>query len=137
MEPKQDSLFTIEDNERLEKSYHYRRLIVEKAFEDGNVPVNEKDIQAINNVLSAMDKSIYDKMNVKLKHQENQSREAILDMVSEALRTVSANRAALPQQEQIEELQQELTPTEFVPGELEINPGHISLDEIMEGENNG
>lgn len=133
----QDSLFTQADNERLEQSYQFRKQIVDFAFAEGRVPNSAKDIEAINSVLSAMDKSIYDKLNVKLKHQENQSREAILDMVSEALRTVAIQKANLTHQAPVLELQDELTPTEFVPGELEINPAPISLDEIMKGEHHG
>lgn len=129
-----DSLFTQEDKERLEQSYQYRKLIVEAAFKEGRVPDSDKDIEAINSVLNSMDKSIYDRMNIKLKHQENQSREAVLDMVSEALRLVQTNKNQIPVQQPTLELSNDLTPTEFVPGELEINPQPITLDEIMKGE---
>lgn len=129
-----DSLFTQEDKERLEQSYQYRKLIVEAAFKEGRVPDRDKDIEAINSVLNSMDKSIYDRMNIKLKHQENQSREAVLDMVSEALRLAQTSKNQIPVQQPTLELSNDLTPTEFVPGELEINPQPITLDEIMKGE---
>lgn len=127
-----DNLFSTEDLTRLEDSYKYRKLIVEEAFREGKIPNSSKSIEAINSVLTAMDKSIYDRMNIKLKHQENQSREAILDMVSEALRHVSAKQQALPEPEIVDMLPDNLTTNELVPGELETNPQPISLDDIMQ-----
>ena len=130
----QSGLFTQEDNERLEATYNYRRRIVEQAFADDRVPTSSKEIEAINTVLSAMDKSIYDRTNIKLKHQENQSREAILDMVGEALRMVSINKASIQPGVRELELSADLVPTEFVPGELEMQTQQVTLDEIMQGE---
>lgn len=127
------NIITDEEAKRLEDNYNYRKLMVEKAFLDGP-PEGAKDIEAINGVLNSMDKAIYDTVNSRLKHEENQNKGAIISAVSEALRSISNSKNNSNNEESLKMLESLNLPLDTVEGELEIGDKKFELNEIMKDE---
>lgn len=129
------TIFTNTELEQLEETKKYRRRILEVAFQGENTPTDAKDVEAINSVLNSMDKMVMDQVNLRLKHQENQNKDAVLDAVSETLKAINSSkqRNAMNNNRELE-IDNKLVPTDTVRGELDINPETISLTEIMEEE---
>lgn len=132
-------IFSQQDKERLETTYQYRKKILEEAFKDGDIPTNPKEIEAINNVLSSMDKAIYDKAQADLKYRDSQNKEATLTMVAESLRAIQENKAKVNDKPLITDIGEDHIPLDIVKGELEIGIDQIGLNEILgdEEEENG
>ena len=123
-------ILTDEESLNLSENYAYRKKMVEEAFRTG-IPDSPKDIEAINGVLNSMDKSIYDNVTARLKHQENQNKGAIISAVSEALRNISNSKEASLRLEKINDVTELELPIDTVEGELEIGDKKFSLNEII------
>lgn len=124
------NILTDQDLERLETSYRCRSAIVENIFKDG-IPNKVSVMETINKILDSMDKSIYDRANIKLKHEENQNKEAILDIITETLTNISKQNIQVNRDT---ELDNEYIPDDIVDGETDIQPDQITLTDIVEEE---
>ena len=127
------AIITEQENILLKENYQYRKKIIEEAFKD-KVPDNAKDIEAINGVLNSMDKSIYDSINSRLKHQENQNKGEIISMVSETLRLMSQrqkNNQTTEQPKNVEHVDIDLN---IVDGEDSIGEHKFELRDIEKGD---
>lgn len=128
-----NGLFSQEDESRLEKTYQYRQKILDEAFRDNDVPRDPKEIEAVNNVLNAMDKSIYDKAQARLKYQDTQNKEATLQMVAATLKNVQENKLKHVGEVIITTIEDD-TPLDLVKDELSIGVDQIPLSEILDEE---
>jgi len=115
----------------LEKSKSIRLQIVDE-FMKGGVPTNTSEVRVINELLTSLDKSVHDGVNNRIKHQDASNKEAILDMVAENIKLVARQkREIIPTLEIETELPEEYTEIETVPGEKDINPGMLSMKDIL------
>lgn len=119
------------EKSRLEETYKYRKRILERAFTEDRVPNDPKEIEAINSVLNAIDKSVYDMANSRLKMKENQNKSEVVAAVAEALKKISSSKDTTINKEKITELGQEYTPLDIVKGEMDIGPAQLTIDEIL------
>lgn len=122
------SILTDLDKSRLEASYKYRQQLIQEAFKDG-VPSKSRDVEVINKVLDSMDKAIYDRANIKLKHEDNQSKEAILELITTTLSTISKQQI---EENRNIELDNSYLPSDMVDGEASIDPDQLSLGDIID-----
>lgn len=126
-------ILTPSEQERLEKSYEYRKLMVEEAFKNG-VPTDSRNVEVINGVLNSMDKAIYDTANVRLKQQENMNKEATLEIVAAALREVHNAKQASVKTERVIDVDDKVIPQDVVEGEMDLTPATVTLNDILNTE---
>ena len=126
-------ILTPSEQERLEKSYEYRKLMVEEAFKNG-VPTDSRNVEVINGVLNSMDKAIYDTANVRLKQQENMNKEATLEIVTAALREVHNAKQANVKTDRIIDVDDKVIPQDVVEGEMDLTPATVTLNDILNTE---
>lgn len=119
------------EKSRLEETYSYRKRILERAFTENRVPNDPKEIEAINSVLNAIDKSVYDMANSRLKMKENQNKSEVVAAVAEALKKISSSKDTTINKNKITELGDEYTPLDIVKGEMDIGPAQLTIDEIL------
>ena len=131
MAEEKNGLFTATEQQRLDDNYAFRKRMIDRAFAEGNVPDSAKDIEAINGVLNSMDKAIYDNANARLKQQENQNKEAILDLVAESIKVIHSQKSKHTTQEHETEIDNKFVPLDVVDGEQDLAPESITLDQIM------
>lgn len=129
-----NGLFSEQAKERLEATYQYRQKILEKAFEEGDVPTDPKEIEAINNVLNSIDKSIYDRATADLKYQDSQNKEAVIQMVATTLKNVQQQKLKHQNDEVITDIGEDKIPIDLVKDELRIGVDQIALSEILDDE---
>lgn len=127
-----NGLFSEQAKERLEATYQYRQKILEKAFEEGDVPTDPKEIEAINNVLNSIDKSIYDRATADLKYQDSQNKEAVIQMVATTLKNVQQQKLKHQNDEVITDIGEDKIPLDLVKDELRIGVDQIALSEILD-----
>lgn len=133
MANEKSGILTTSEQERLEKSYEYRKLMVEEAFKNG-VPTDSRNVEVINGVLNSMDKAIYDTANVRLKQQENMNKEATLEIVAAALREVHNSKQANVKQDRVIEVDDKIIPQDIVEGEMDLTPATVTLNDILNTE---
>ena len=126
-------ILTPSEQERLEKSYEYRKLMVEEAFKNG-VPTDSRNVEVINGVLNSMDKAIYDNANVRLKQQENMNKEATLEIVTAALREVHNAKQASVKTDRVIDVDDKVIPQDVVDGEMDLTPATVTLNDILNTE---
>lgn len=134
MAAEMNGLFSEQAKERLEATYQYRQKILEKAFEEGDVPTDPKEIEAINNVLNSIDKSIYDRATADLKYQDSQNKEAVIQMVATTLKNVQQQKLKHQNDEVITDIGEDKIPIDLVKDELRIGVDQIALSEILDDE---
>lgn len=134
MASEMNGLFSEQAKERLEATYQYRQKILEKAFEEGDVPTDPKEIEAINNVLNSIDKSIYDRATADLKYQDSQNKEAVIQMVATTLKNVQQQKLKHQNDEVITDIGEDKIPLDLVKDELRIGVDQIALSEILDDE---
>lgn len=122
-------ILTDVENSILIENDAYRKKILDEAFKGNNIPSGPKEIEAINAVLTSRDKSVYDAVGMRLKHQENQNKGAMLAAVSEALRNISL--AKQPVVEKAVDLTELEFPIDAVEGETEVEGKKFTLNEIL------
>lgn len=126
-------IFSEEDKSRLESTYQFRKKILDEAFKDGDVPRDPKEIEAVNNVLNSIDKSIYDRSMANLKYQDTQNKEAVISMVAATLKNVQEQKLQHASDTLITVIE-DGTPLELVKDELSIGVDQIPLADIIDEE---
>lgn len=131
-----NSILTNEEQDILKMTEEYRKKILHRAFEHG-APEKASDIEAINSVLSSMDKAAYDAANTRLKHQDTQNSSVILDTIAEVIKTVQNQKQEFAiRNEQVRQISipEEHQVTDIVPGELKTEKDELTLAEFTKGE---
>ena len=127
-------LFSEQAKARLEQTYEYRKKILDRAFEGDDVPTDPKEVEAINNVLNSIDKSIYDRAMADIKYQDTQNKEAARAMVADTLRNIQENKIKNVKSELITDIGENNIPIDLVKDELKIGVDQIQLSEILDEE---
>ena len=128
------AVMTEQETLLLTENYNYRKKIIESAFQGERVPDSAKEIEAINGVLNSMDKSIYDNVTARLKHQENQNKGAILSLVAESLKEISSQKRKINVKDKITDLSSVELPLDVVEGETELIATKFTLEDIQKEE---
>lgn len=128
-----DTLYTEQEKSDFDYIRSRRLEMVEAAF-DNDVPTRDKDVMAINQVLSSMEAAINNKAINRLKLEETASKDALLDIVAETLKAVNTNKNMAIDLTRDIDLDSKYTEIDTVPGETDINPGRLELEDFT---NNG
>ena len=109
------------------------RMDVIKSMTADGLPVKSGDIRVLNELISSGEKSIHDTVSNKLKFQDNQSKDAMNDIVATALLQLQKNgvhREAGGEREIC--LEDSYIPTDIVPGELSQEVEELEVSDFIE-----
>lgn len=129
----QNSIYTDKELQIMETAQNVRSQIVTSMVK-GGIPDRVGDIRVLNEVLTANEKSAHDSATNRLKFQDNENKEATLEIVAETLKQVNINRQNLPKTNLT--IDADLKNIETVPGEIEIDVDRLELEDFT-GDNNG
>jgi len=129
------TVFLPEEERLLSKSISLREQIIDKYVEENGIPTKARDIRVINEVLNSLDSVVLGKVDRRLKHEENQQNEDMIEFAKSILLSVEEkkNTVTITEKEKMIELTEGLRPDEVVLGEDQIEYEELSLDEIIKG----
>ena len=122
-------VYNNEEENDLELTRTLRKSMLESIFRDG-VPKDTRLYRVANEIMNSMDTSVHTKAGNRLKHQEVQNTEAILNTVTETLRNAQLVMLQNNKSRTIE-LQDEYVPVDIVPGETDITPEKLELRDFV------
>lgn len=134
MENSQNSIFTQEEQERLNKYSNLRDSMINVMTKDGT-PDTSREIRLLNELLMAGEANIQKSAENRLKHEDNLNKEAIAESVSQALKQIHIAKVNTPVRETNEvDVPDQVIPVDLVPGETEINPAKLNPEDFLYGE---
>jgi len=131
--PGADSFFTEIENQTLDKNLNILNRVVDKMVE-GDVPTDNRDIRVLKEVIEAIDNKVTERAKLRLKLQENATAESNAEMAAELLKQIASRKQEasqyIPTNAEREIPTDLVEKVEIVPGELEINPPTLTLDDL-------
>lgn len=126
-----NSIYTQEEQELLKISKDVRKQIIQDMMKGGTP--SYKEVEVLNQVMSALDKSVNDAATIRQKHQDSNAKAETLAAVLETIKQISNQEAiAARANKQIEtELDATFIPDDIVPGEQDMEQKQFTLDEMM------
>lgn len=126
-----NSIYTQEEQELLKISKDVRKQIIQDMMKGGTP--SYKEVEVLNQVMSALDKSVNDAATIRQKHQDTNAKAETLAAVLETIKQISNQEAmAARANKQIEtELDATFIPDDIVPGEQDMEQKQFTLDEMM------
>lgn len=126
-----NSIYTQEEQELLKISKDVRKQIIQDMMKGGTP--SYKEVEVLNQVMSALDKSVNDAATIRQKHQDSNAKAETLAAVLETIKQISNQEAmAARANRQIEtELDATFIPDDIVPGEQDMEQKQFTLDEMM------
>ena len=127
-----NSLYTQEELDIL-KLTREKRLTMVNDMTKGGTP-GYKEVEAINQMLTSLDKSVHDSVSNRVKLQDTTNKTEILASVAEAIKQLNIQRAKAKQSNEVVDvdLADEYIPIDLVPGEQDMDQKQFSLDELRE-----
>lgn len=128
------NLYTDEELAQLDKYQQVRNKTIDAIIKDGydSVVKENRRIEVLNALLASGEKTVTDRVNARLKHEDNTNREALIEQVAMIIKETHKNRiSAINNQTLTTDLPNELMPVDFVPGEKEINPEPLKLEDFQ------
>ena len=111
------------------------RLDIIKDMTKNGVPDRVGDLRVLNEVMTSAESSMHTQVNNRLKHQDTGNTEAMLELVAETLKQ-AANVHTTPRTTPVV-LPDEHTTIDIVPGETDINPSQLSIEDFVKQETKG
>ena len=129
----ESSIFTKEEQELLEFTKKIRVNTLNKMVENG-VPESTSEIRVLNELATSLDKQVNDNAANRLKHNDNNNKEAVLDLVSELIKNSAIDKANANKATEVDRvIPKELLPTDIVDGELDVGSQNLDpADYIVE-----
>lgn len=128
-----NSIYTQEELDILKLTKEKRLTIVNDMTKNGTP--GYKEVEIVNQVLTALDKSVHDSVSNRLKHQENNNKAEILLSVAEMIKQVKvSNKNNIRTNDEVLDLESTLIPTDIVEDEDSMTHKQYTLDEIMKEE---
>lgn len=128
-----NSIYTQEELDILKLTKEKRLTIVNDMTKNGTP--GYKEVEIVNQVLTALDKSVHDSVSNRLKHQENNNKAEILLSVAEMIKQVKVNnKNNVRANDEVLDLESTLIPTDIVEDEDSMTHKQYTLDEIMKEE---
>jgi len=122
------------DVERLDKYIGLRDKMIDKMFENGDVPYKTSDMRVVNEIIGSNEASILEqaKLRKELGDSENDElfRQNAVAMIAEIAKQ---KRDVIDTSGEYVEPVIEI-PADIVDGELDINPGKLSPEDYVRGE---
>jgi hypothetical protein len=130
-----NSIYTEEELALLNKSKSMRVQMVDAVFkESGGAPTHGGTIRVVNEVLTSLDKTVNDAAQARLKHQETQNQGEILDTVAAVFKAVASQKSSHRAEDVILEVTTKEVPDDIVPGETEIHPDQLMIEDFIQRE---
>jgi hypothetical protein len=126
-------IFLPEEERVLKKTLSIREQIVDELLKDG-VPTKVGEIRVINELLNSMDSQVLSKVDRRLKKDENDNNENVVEIIANIVRNVEDMKKYVDVQEverQIE-LTEGLKPDEIVLGEDQIEYEELDLEQFQD-----
>lgn len=123
----ENSIYTQEELDILKLTKEKRLVMVEDMTKDGTP--SYKEVEVINQMLTSLEKSVHDTVSNRLKHQDNNNKEAILASVAETIKALKSKQQGI--REEDVELADIYRPLDILPGELDMDTKQYTLDEIQ------
>ena len=128
MSEQTSTIYTEDELVLLEKTKKIRVDIADNMTKNG-VPNNVAEIRVLNEVLTTLDKSINETVANRLKHNENENKEALLDTVALALSNISKTKTAAT--DRVIDAPEEYIPDDIVPGETDIGVSQLNPSDFI------
>ena len=130
-----DSFFTAEEETDLQLYKDVRNRIIKDMVAEG---VNDsRSRRLMNEILTSAEASIHKNAELRLKHNDNKNKEAIVAQMAEVIKQTHKKRieAIRSLDTTNPDIDNKYIPTDIVKGETEINPAPLNIDEFVTGEN--
>ena len=128
MSKENNSIFTDEEQEILKMTKDIRVNAVKHITKSG-IPDKVGEQRILNELLNSLDDMVQKSAANRLKHEENNNKEAMLDSVAAALMSISAKK--LPAVDRVIEGGDEIIPEDIVEGEIDVNPTPLNPDDFI------
>ena len=123
-----NGIFTEEEQELMELTKKVRVDVIKNMVKNGP-PEKTREIEVLVMTASSLDKQVNDNAANRLKFQDNNNKEAVLDIVAEALKAVSKSNGKI--QPAITSLPQEHMVDDFAPGEAIIDAEVLEISDFI------
>lgn len=129
-----EAFFTAEEESDLKLYKDIRNRIIKDMVADG---INDsRSRRLMNEILTSAESSIQKNAELRLKHNDNKNKEAIVAQMAEVLK--STHRKRMEAQKNLTETNPDIDnkyiPTDIVKGETEIDPAPLNVDEFITGD---
>ena len=128
MSEQTNTIYTEDELVLLEKTKKIRVDIADNMTKNG-VPNSVAEIRVLNEVLTTLDKSVNETVANRLKHNENENKEALLDTVALALSNISKTKTAATNR--VIDAPEEYIPDDIVPGETDIGVSQLNPSDFI------
>lgn len=129
--------YTDQELEKLQKLQDIRDGMIDDMCKEGLS--SSRDRRLMNELLTASENNIHNTVDKRLKHQENVNKEALAEQVAMILlqtgKSLSNHNSNIHTRSL--ELEDKYVPVDSVPGEKEINPEPLSLEEFSSSPDRG
>lgn len=128
------SVYTQEEQDLLQITKDVRKRIIEDMMKSGTPGYTE--VEVLNQVMSALDKSINDAATIRQKYRDTNTRAETLATVLETLKQITAMEVEAAKSNRVIETELDVTfiPDDIVPGEQDMEQKQFTLDEMMKEE---
>lgn len=116
MDKSNNSVFSQEENEQLDKARRIRSSMIDEMVKEG-IPQSPKDLRLLNEILSSQETSISTRAGTRLKQKEISTMETTKEEIIAILKRVQTTGEIIATPEQREE---KSVPVELVKGQLTL-----------------
>ena len=122
-------LLTEDENKVIFKTRDLRLQIIDNFIEEKGIPSRSGDIRVLNELMNSLDGQVLGMTDRRLKKEENNTNDNMLDVVKEVISNVQAN-LAIPSEKKLD-IEDKFVPVDVVPGEVEIEYNEIDPSEVL------
>lgn len=127
------SVYTDDELFTLDKLKNIRLKTIDSVIQNG-IPDKVGELRILNELISSAEENIQSTASNRLKHQDNMSKDAVLDSMAEMLKMISKETLIKKPIDAIVILPDEYIPLDTVEGELEIHPEQLIVKDFIPGE---
>lgn len=106
------------------------KLIKNMVKDENNLPEDAKTLEALNSLISSGEKSIHDRVANRLKHQDNQNKDALNELVASTLLQLNLNQTAKREGPVNTDIDEKYIPVDIVPGELSTDKEELDIEDF-------
>ena len=129
-----DSFFTVEKESDLKLYKDIKNRMIKDMVAEGLT--DSRSRRLMNEILTSAEASIHKNAELRLKHSDNKSKEAIVAQMAEVLKNTHKKRLeAFANKEEVNpDIDNKYIPTDIVKGETEIDPAPLNIEDFISGE---
>lgn len=124
------SVYTEEEIAVLEKTKKVRLDVINNMTKEG-VPNKTSDLRVMNEYMNSLDEAINKAATNRLKHEDNNNKDAIAASIASALLEIDNRRQDMTRA-RVLVMPDDYIPTDIVPGEMDINPSKLDINDFIQ-----